>query len=98
MTKKNHTLGSTAFEKPIAGADVQKKVGKVALAYVAQWIEHWPAKQKVTSLIPSQGTCLSCKPSPWLGTCAREQIEVSLTYQCFSLSLFPSLPLSLKIN
>ena len=26
-----------------------------ALAGVAQWIERWPANQRVTSLIPSQG-------------------------------------------
>ena len=34
------------------------KVDKRALAGVAQWIECWPANQKVAGLIPSQGTCL----------------------------------------
>ena len=29
-----------------------------ALAGVAQWIECWPADQRVASSIPSQGTCL----------------------------------------
>ena len=32
----------------------------LALAGVAQWIERGPTKQRVTSLIPSQGTCLGC--------------------------------------
>ena len=35
-----------------------------ALAGVAQWIERWPANQRVTGLIPSQGTCLGCRPGP----------------------------------
>ena len=35
-----------------------------ALAGVAQWIECQPANQKVTGLIPSQGTCLGCGPDP----------------------------------
>ena len=34
----------------------------LTLASVTQWIEHWPANQRVTSLIPSQGTCLGCGP------------------------------------
>ena len=35
-----------------------------ALAGVAQWIEHWPANQRVTHSIPSQSTCLGCGPGP----------------------------------
>ena len=35
-----------------------------ALAGVAQWIEHQPVNQRVTSSIPSQGTCLGCGPGP----------------------------------
>ena len=27
-----------------------------ALAGVAQWVEHWPANERVTGLIPSQGS------------------------------------------
>ena len=46
--------------------------------------------QKVTSSIPSQGTCLSCGPGPQLGACERQLINVSL-------SLFLPHPLSLKI-
>ena len=33
-------------------------------AGVAQWIEHWPANQRVAGSIPSQGTCLCCGPGP----------------------------------
>ena len=35
-----------------------------ALAGVAQWIEHRAANQRVTGLIPRQGTCLGCRPGP----------------------------------
>ena len=35
---------------------------------VAQWIEHWPANQRVAGSIPSQGTCLGGGPgSPVAG-------------------------------
>ena len=37
---------------------------KTALAGVAQWTELQPANQRVASLIPSQGTCLGCRPGP----------------------------------
>ena len=37
---------------------------KMALAGVAQWIEHWPTNLRVAGLIPSQGTCLGCGPGP----------------------------------
>ena len=39
----------------------------LALAGVAQWIECWPVSQRVTSSIPSQGTCLGCGPGSRLG-------------------------------
>ena len=35
-----------------------------ALADVAQWIECQPANQRVAGSIPSQGTCLGCRPGP----------------------------------
>ena len=35
-----------------------------ALAGVAQWIECWPANQRVSGSIPSQGTCLGFGPGP----------------------------------
>ena len=58
------------------------------LAGVAQWIEHWPMNQTVTSLIPSQGTCLGCGPGPQWGVHKRQpHIDVSLP---LFLPLFPS--------
>ena len=42
-----------------------------ALAGVVQWIERWPANQRVAGWIPSQGTCLGCRPGPQWG--ARER-------------------------
>ena len=35
-----------------------------ALAGVAQWVECWPVNQRVSVLIPCQGTCLGCGPGP----------------------------------
>ena len=37
---------------------------KRALVGMAHWIECWPVNQRVTSSIPSQGTCLGCGPGP----------------------------------
>ena len=37
------------------------------LAGVAQWIECQPANQRVTGSIPSQGTCVGCRPGPNVG-------------------------------
>ena len=42
-------------------------IGNTTLAGVAQGIEFWPINQRVTGLIPSQGTCLGCGPGPQLG-------------------------------
>ena len=42
-----------------------------AQAGVAQWIECQPVNQEVTGSIPSQGTCLGCRPGPQLGVCDR---------------------------
>ena len=69
-----------------------------ALAGMARWIECWPVNQKVTSLIPSQGTRLGYGPGPQMVVHARQHIDVSLAHLCFSPSLSPSLPLSLKMN
>ena len=38
-----------------------------ALAGVAQWLECWPANEKVSCLIPGQSTRLGCKPGAWMG-------------------------------
>ena len=35
-----------------------------AVAGMAQWIECQHAHQRVIGSIPSQGTCLSCRPGP----------------------------------
>ena len=43
-----------------------------ALAGVAQWIECRPVNQRVTGSIPSQGTCLGCRPGPQLGVHERQ--------------------------
>ena len=51
----------------------------LALARVAQWIEHQPANQRVTGSIPSQGTCLAYGPGPQKRVCERQpHIDVSL--------------------
>ena len=66
-----------------------------ALAGVAQWIECWPANQKVTSSIPSQGTCLGCRPGPQLGACKRQLA----TNWCFShTTMFLYLPPSPSLS
>ena len=62
----------------------------LALAGVAQWIEHWPVTQGVTSSIPSSGMCLVCGPGPQWG---RGGWWEAKTHWCIS----PSLPLSVKI-
>ena len=42
-----------------------KKIQSLALAGVAQWIEHRPVNQGVAGLIPSRRTCLGCRPGSW---------------------------------
>ena len=41
---------------------IKLKQNKTALAGVAQCIKNRPVNQRVASLIPSQGTCLGCRP------------------------------------
>ena len=66
----------------------------LALTGVGHLVACHPAKQKVAGSIPGLGKGLGSGPE-----CKRQQIDdVSLTHQCFSLSLPPSLPPSLKIN
>ena len=69
----------------------------LALAGMAQWNEREPVDEKLTGLIPSQGTWLGGGPDPQLGRARGNQL-MFLSYQCFSPSLSPSFPLSLKIN
>ena len=52
-----------------------------ALAGVAQWIERWPANQRVAGSIPSQGTCLGFCPGLLVGGTREATI-----HWCFSLS------------
>ena len=66
----------------------------VALAAVAQWVGHQPAYQRVASSIPSQGTCLGCRPGQVLS--GGGGTWEATTHCCFSPSLPPSLPLCLK--
>ena len=55
------------------------KIWPLALAGVAQWIEHQPVNQRVTGSIPSQGTCLGCGPGPRWGVHERQpHMDVSL--------------------
>ena len=68
-----------------------KEVKDPALAHVAQCIEGWPVNRKVAGSIPSQGTCLGCRPGPQGG----EHMRGNHTLM-FLPSLFPSLFLSLK--
>ena len=73
-----------------AGNPSFKKIGKLVLAGMSQWIKCQPVKQRVAGSIPSQGTCLGYRPGPQLG--ARER------QPCFSPSLSPSLSLTLETN
>ena len=68
----------------------------LAPACVAQLVGCCSTKLKVAGWIPAWGTCLNGRPS-W-GTCKRPPIDVSFAHLCFSPSLSPSLPLSLKIK
>ena len=54
-------------------------------------VECQPANQRITSSIPIQGTCLSCRPGPQEGSCERQpHTDVSLPL------FFPPFPLSKK--
>ena len=60
----------------------------IALAGVAQWIELRLGNQRVADSIPSQGTCLVCRPGPQWGAHERQRrVDVSLP---LSLLPFPS--------
>ena len=72
------------------------KLQKIALVGVAKWIESRPEDQKVTGLIPGQGTHLGSRPGPQLGACERQLISVSRA--AMFLSLFFSRIYSLKIS
>ena len=59
------------------------------MVYVVQWIEHGATNQWIASSIPSQGTCLDCRPGPQVGVRERQpHTDVSLP---LFLLPFPSL-------
>ena len=60
----------------------------LALAGVAQWIEHQPENQRVTSWIPSQGPCLGSSPGPQRVPKRQPHIDGPLP---LSLPPFPSI-------
>ena len=62
-----------------------------------KWVDCRPINEKLHGLVPSQGTCLGGRIGPWLGAWERQPIDVSLTHQCFFLSLSSSLPTSLEM-
>ena len=68
---------------------LQRKKNKSALAGVAQWTERWPVNQRVTGLIPSQGTCLGCRPCPPQSELWERQLHIDVSLPLF-LSPFPS--------
>ena len=51
-----------------------------ALADVAQWTECQPVNQRVADSIPSQGTCLGCRPGPQWGACKRQPLSKNNKY------------------
>ena len=59
-----HYLG---LRYSIRGLHIFPAKGNTALVGEAQWIECWPANQRVIGSIPSQGTCLGCRPGPQWG-------------------------------
>ena len=60
-------------------ADWQLQSSHKAVAGIAQGIECGPENQRVTGLIPSQGTCLGCGPGPQWGAHEKQpHIDVSL--------------------
>ena len=69
-TKKTHSFNTdnkdTEIAKDFAYFDSAIN-SNGALAGVALWIEHRPMNQRFAGLIPSQGTCLDCRPGPQLG-------------------------------
>ena len=60
---------------------------KVALTCVAQLVGQCPAKQKVTGSIPVRAHAWVVGPVLSWGMYERQPVHVSLTHQCFSLSL-----------
>ena len=72
---KNKALGNISEQKegrlvnilPLCRQRIRKGA-QLALPCVVQWIEYWSANQRVTGLIPNQGTCLGYGPGPQWGS------------------------------
>ena len=73
----------TDWQLPEGRGEDWMKDGEGALASVTQWIEHGPENQRVAGSIPSQGTCLGCRPGPPQGTCKR-QLHIEFLFLSFS--------------
>ena len=63
-----HTMESACIDRNTLSARHQvfssRMIAHSTLAAVAQWIERQPVNQSVAGSIPSQGTCLGCRPGP----------------------------------
>ena len=68
---------------------LSKKDKELALVGVAQWTEQGLVNQRVSCLIPSQGTCLGGRPGPQLVP-REEQPHIDVSHYLFLLP-FPSL-------
>ena len=71
----------------MAQMKAQIKTPEKALAGAAQWMEYQTVNQKVTSWIPSQGTCLDCRPGPRRGHMRSNHILMFLSLSIPSLYL-----------
>ena len=81
-------MGLSRFRKPTEQLARESDRGRNTLAGVAQWIECQPANQRVEGSIPSQGTCLGCRPGPqWEARERQSHIDVSLPLFPFPISL-----------
>ena len=77
--RKFNQVYNAVLKKTKQNKTKQKNKPDPGLAGVAQWIECWPVNQRAGSLIPSQGTCLGCRPGPQLGVRKRQpHTDVSL--------------------
>ena len=59
----------------------------IAVVGVAQWIECWPLNQKVTSSIPTEGTCLGCGPGGVMQEATDQCISCTLMFLSLSISV-----------
>ena len=85
------------IRRKLSFANRSYKDASGTLTGVAHWVGHCSTKQKVTGLIPGQGTCLGRGCSPWLGH-VWEAADRYVSLTSMFLSLSPSFPLSLNRN